>query len=525
MSEEIVTSPTLCDKGEPLNWWQKNWFVALVCLASAIPFLYPAIPPLVDVPAHIGRYAVQLGLAGPNADLWYEFNWSLIGNLGIDLLIIPMSAMFGLELGAKILIMMIPVLQVAGFLLSAREIHGRIPPTAFFALPLAYSFPLHFGFINFMLSTALCFLALALWVRLGRQGRLKLRFWLFIPISMILWITHIYGLGMFGILAFSTEVARLRKEDRSGIHSVWGSIIQCLGLTLPLIPMILSRSGEEAANMHEWFNWPLKQEWIKMVLRDRWEFFDTSSYLILFAILIIAVVWRKTSIILGLGLAALFFCGLFLAMPYVIFGSAYADMRLFPFALACAVLAIAAPQHIPNKLSSAIAIAGLAFFCVRLIGTTYSFILYHEDHSRSLAALDRLPENSRLMSFVYKPCDPSWITHRRDHLPSYALIRKGSFANDQWDLAGSQLIRVKYLEGSSWTNDPSQFTTGSNCRTDWRTMEAAVRDFPRGKFDYLWIIGKPVRVKIDESGLEPIWQSEGDTLYRIARPPSKSIAP
>ncbi|MFO3796683.1 MAG: S1C family serine protease, partial [Anaerolineales bacterium] len=34
----------------------------------------------------------------------------------------------------------------------AREVHGRIPPTALFALPLAYSYPFQFGFVNFALS-------------------------------------------------------------------------------------------------------------------------------------------------------------------------------------------------------------------------------------------------------------------------------------------------------------------------------------------------------------------------------------
>jgi hypothetical protein len=524
MSEQTMSSPAACPSpDEPLQWWQTKGFIAAASLASAIPFLYPSVPPLVDALAHIGRYSVQLGLAGPNANIWYDFNWMLIGNLGIDLLIIPMAAIFGLELAAKIIIMAIPVLLVAGFLLTAREVHGRIPPTALFALPLAYSFPLHFGFINFMLSAALCFLALALWVRLGRQGRLKLRFWLFIPISMILWITHTFGLGMFGIVAFFTDVVRLQQDVKSLRQSVLGSILHCAGLTLPFIPMFLSRPSEDGANMHEWFNWSLKQDWIEMVLKDRWQTFDYASFLLMFAVLILAALWRKTLITTSLGLASLGFFALFFAMPYIVFGSAYADMRLFPFALGCALLAIGVARDIPIRTAATIAFVGLAFFTVRLIGTTYSFLLYDQDYSRSLAALDHLPKNSRLLSFVYKPCDPDWMTHRRDHLPSYALIRRSSFANDQWDLPGSQLIKVKYLEGSGWTNDPSQFTTGTFCRPDWRPLPVAVKTFPRDKFDYLWIIGKPNGVSIDESGLEMVWQSEGDKLYRIAQPASKSI--
>ena len=49
--------------------------------------------------------------------------------------------------------------------------HGRIPPTAFFALPFIYGYPFLFGFVNFALSVALAFLAFGLWLRLGRLGQ------------------------------------------------------------------------------------------------------------------------------------------------------------------------------------------------------------------------------------------------------------------------------------------------------------------------------------------------------------------
>jgi hypothetical protein len=59
--------------------------------------------------------------------------------------------------------------------------HGKVPPTSLFALPLAYAFPFQFGFVNFTLGVALTFLAAALWLRLGTQGRTRLRAALFVP--------------------------------------------------------------------------------------------------------------------------------------------------------------------------------------------------------------------------------------------------------------------------------------------------------------------------------------------------------
>ena len=46
-----------------LPWWERRWFLALVVLSTAIPLLYPPVPPLVDLFGHMGRYRVELDLA------------------------------------------------------------------------------------------------------------------------------------------------------------------------------------------------------------------------------------------------------------------------------------------------------------------------------------------------------------------------------------------------------------------------------------------------------------------------------
>src|SRR5437763_12559483 len=124
----------------------------------------------------MGRYRVELDLAHSTwLQQYYDYHWAPIGNLGVDLLIIPLGKLLGLELAVKLVVLVIPPLTAAGFLWVAREVHGRIPPTAFFALPFIYGYPFLFGFVNFALSVALAFLSLGLWLRLGRLARTGLR--------------------------------------------------------------------------------------------------------------------------------------------------------------------------------------------------------------------------------------------------------------------------------------------------------------------------------------------------------------
>lgn len=124
--------------GSPLHWWQTRAFVVFAALVSMVPLLWPDVPPLVDLPGHMARYRVQLdGGAHPWLADWYDFRWQLIGNLGVDLLVVPLAKLFGLELAVKLIVLTIPALTVTGLLWIAREVHGRIPATALFALPLA----------------------------------------------------------------------------------------------------------------------------------------------------------------------------------------------------------------------------------------------------------------------------------------------------------------------------------------------------------------------------------------------------
>src|SRR5438270_13746728 len=134
------------------RWWKSRLSRGLVVFATMLRLLYPPVPPLVDLLGHMGRYRVELDLDhSPFLQLYYNYHWAAIGNLGVDLLIIPLGKLLGLEPAVKLIVLMIPPMTAAGFFWVAREVHGRVPPTAFFALPFITGYPFLFGFVNFTL--------------------------------------------------------------------------------------------------------------------------------------------------------------------------------------------------------------------------------------------------------------------------------------------------------------------------------------------------------------------------------------
>src|SRR3982751_4796081 len=114
----------------PRAFWERRDFVLLLVLLSCVPLLWPDVPPLLDLPGHMGRYRVQLDLAGsPALQHYYEFHWQLIGNLGVDPLLQLLGPLIAIEPAVKLIVLAIPPLMVAGLLWVAFEVHGRIPPT------------------------------------------------------------------------------------------------------------------------------------------------------------------------------------------------------------------------------------------------------------------------------------------------------------------------------------------------------------------------------------------------------------
>jgi hypothetical protein len=155
------------------RWWENRYFVAAFTVFFTAPLLWPDIPPLADLPGHMSRYYLALTIdASPALQRWFQFDWVIFGNLGVDLIMIPLGALFGIEAGTKIVVALIPPLAVCGYVLVARGIHGHIPPTAYFAAPFAFSYPFQFGFVNFAIATALAFIAFGLWLRM-KPGRYR----------------------------------------------------------------------------------------------------------------------------------------------------------------------------------------------------------------------------------------------------------------------------------------------------------------------------------------------------------------
>jgi hypothetical protein len=502
---------------ETRPWWESRACLALVVLATMVPLLYPTIPPLVDLFGHMGRYRVELNLdQSPWLQRYFDYHWAAIGNLGVDLLVIPLGKLLGLEPAVKLIVIAIPPLTAAGFLWVAREVHGRIPPTAFFALPFIYGFPFLFGFVNFALSVALAFLAFGLWLRLGRLERTVVREWLFVPISLVVFFTHTYGWGLLGLMCFSADAVRLHDSGRTWWRAGIEAALRTSVMALPILIMLIWRSETHGGHTVDWFDWKIKWRWIYSALRDQWKWFDIGSLAAAVLVFVYSLVSRKLTLSRNLAFSAIVLAAAFALIPRIVFGSAYADMRLVPYVIAVGLLAIRFRGAPDRNTAQVLAVLGLLFFATRTIANTVSLGLAGRDQSAKLEAIEHMPRGARVITLTGMPCTEYWPLLRNSHLGAMVIVRREGFSNDQWLLEGVNLLDLKYRSAGYYAADPSQLVRPNRCRDPLhRTIDESLGSLPRDDFDYVWLIDVPPYDASLLAGLQPVWRGPGSILYRL----------
>ncbi|NKJ41161.1 hypothetical protein [Novosphingobium sp. SG720] len=522
------SSPDDCGASDArAAWLQSSWLWLVAMVLTAVPLVLPPVAPLTDLGGHLGHYAVQLD-HGRSADLarWYSFRWNLVPNLGVDLLMEALAPLLGLEPALRLVAAAIPMLQVLGILCLARAVQGRITPLALFALPLAYCYPLHFGFLNFVLGQALATLALALWIAMGRRGWIAARWALFVPLSSLLWACHLVAWAMLCVFAGMDELARRWRPGqwwdwrvllRAGLAASCLVAPQILRLLVPLPP-----SGHGATE--DFFNPAMKLTYLLMPLRDRWLVWDVAGAAILLALVGWSIRRRASGILTGpsrgLWWAIALLCVVYLLLPATLIGASLVDMRLVPLVLIVA-LVVARPRYAAGGALSWAGLArwGAAFAMARILGNALSLWLAGHELAADLVALDSVPRGSRVASLVVEPCVVSilpWQRERRTHLGGYAIARRHAFSNEQWMVPGGHLLKVNAPLAGAFATDDSEFAKLDSCDKP-NTISRRLAALPHDAFDYIWILDTD-RVRA-VAGAVPVRRTRASVLYRIITPP------
>lgn len=490
------------DRGDNIVMKRQNsrialWFGLILSLLASLPALVAWAPQMTDYPSHLAGFKVMLDHGrDPFLTDYFTFHWEWTGNLGAELLMVPLTPIFGLEMAGHVIVALIPALTGLAIMAVSWTLYRRISIGAMLALAMIWSPSLLMGFLNWSLSLALALFAFALWVRLeGRRWR-----WVpFIPIGFVVWICHVSGWGVMGVLVFGYEWSR-RQSWRD-----WRPFLKPWPLIFPLLPMLMGMG----ANTKVSYGWQvLDYKWaiLYKAMRSYDYTLDITSIWIVVLVLAAGFVLRKVDGRMGWAALLLFF--LTLAVPRQIFGGDYADYRLSTTALLAACLALdwAMPLWV--------VVAASSVFVARLGVTSWSWHRDAQIARQMMVALDYVPDGARVATAVAIP-RRQWLFGPFEHFGSYAVVRRSAMENSNFALPDVHMLSMR--DRNYRFADPTQrILYSANQNIDLRKFN------PARHADYIWYIGtrKPVALP---DGAKILYSTPNSFLARLANPADLAI--
>lgn len=428
-----------------------------------VPILLVDIPPLVDYPNHMARIHILAdGGRQPFLRQYYEIHWDLLPNLAIDLLLPPLLALVSIETAGKTFLGLILTFLVGGTMALHAALHRRWSPWPLLAFFFLYNSVFLWGFLNYLFGLGLALFTCALWIMLrDRSARLLVP--LFSVLAVMLFFAHLFAFGVFALVVLSHECAAWWNDRHTGTQVMDSSLVKALPtLVLPLILLALSPTFRTGPSDYPfWLRGlppsptvtflPLntKVEAFKGTLRTEHQGLDRLTVMLLAGLIGVGLARQRWSLRPSMYLPLATTLGAALAMPASIGTTAVVDIRM---PLVVILLAIASSDWAERRRRwfAPVALALSLLFVLRMAVITDGWLETNRHYRQFIAALDRLPEGTRLLSAIkltsYDANSPrdSRIPETRPlvNLSCWGIIRRSTFVSNLFTAPGQQPVQL-----------------------------------------------------------------------------------
>lgn len=501
------------------------WLTLGLAVAHAALVFATPMPPLHDYPAHLARIHVMARLDDSRfLQSYYDYTWLLRHNTGSDLLIFLLAHVMPIEVAGRLVVAAIPASTLMALWWIRTKVHGRCDSLVLLAAPYAMGVWYGWGFVNYCLSVALALLAFALWLNI-RTWKIAPRSAALFGLGFIVWIAHLSGWGVLGLMVFAWEwVAAMEQPRSSGLRrlllALRDAVWRCLPLAAPVLAMLVTSDGG-GGELGARFDFTQKLTAPLWSLAFTWDRADKYcvALLVLFAGAGLAL--RLIRLSAGLALAAGLIIIAFLVSPAELFGGGSVDVRLLtPLGLVAATALTWRRDLHATWAAAAVGVITLGLVAVnvgRFAYTAAAFQRYNAEIAANLALIEPMPQGARVLGIVVDGLNGG--RPPLTMLPSMAVVRRDAFSNLQWQADAGHTLRLTYppendpLVGSESTIvdlDANGRSTGA--------LDRLIAAEPLHRFDYVWIVNIHLAPEPRDGRLQLVGRTERTALYRIVAP-------
>jgi hypothetical protein len=511
----------------------------VVALILLVPLFVVQIPPLLDYPDHLAKmFVLAFGAADPMIARVYSTHWAIIANLGVELVLPLLLPFIPLYVAGKIFLALALLLPFFGALAFSRAAFKERSAWPLAAGLVAYNSLFLIGFMNFLIGVGLALLAAAAWIAWRDRYPVRLVLAL-IPVTVLLFFVHMFGLMFFALLVGSHELATLL-----GWPPRWPGVVRLVrrGLvaaTLFVIPAALYLSSRLAAVEGDTLRLSLRLKLAELT-GPFLTYFQTPDRLVavaVVALIAICVVTRRARIAPAAAIAFVVLLLIWPFVPHVLKSIGYVDAR-FPIMMGFLLFAGFTPNALPRRATAILAPVLAVVFLVRMAAITNVWYGHTQTLNELRQAIAPIPPGAAVLAVDVPMEDviPYWLTERRSwmtaayyktyyHLAALVVPERRAFWPRLFTGLGKQPVVV---------NPPyAALTAEEGELPDFHELERptpsakALHDAPylenwQTKFDYVLVLASaaagPDLDHLRPDILQPLVRTPFATLFRINRP-------
>ena len=250
MISPVVQGPIIQGRGEyeAISLYTPFfWCFLLVIGIISLPGLAFDFFPFADAVNHVSRFHILVNAqTDPQLGTYYQSLFKLNTNMGLEFLYVTVFSWLDPVVFLKLANVLIAFAMMAGAASLGYVLHGSWRLIDLLSALFFFNYALIYGFLNFSLGAGLALASFAAWIALSRRN------WALAAVfgagvGFVLYVTHLFALGLFGLAVLCFEgqkaLSEWRAEGKPPLQracAVFGAFVPVtLFAALQLVPRLL----------------------------------------------------------------------------------------------------------------------------------------------------------------------------------------------------------------------------------------------------------------------------------------------